>query len=212
MSKVNKYIMLDIESTGIIPEKEDLLQVGLLEVTFIDDRWIDGRRRLIQVHSDRQPESAFAKEHMVEIYKKSNSNNALLLEEVRGEIIDFAAEFDMKPPNLHFMGWNAGMFDVPFLVSKGALIASAYEQLPNGKEKRIGDFHYRVYDIQGAIQFTMNVMNLASIDEMKKKFDTLSGRTNAPLPEGQKHDALYDCVSQMNFLNDMLLLVKGHNG
>ncbi len=204
---MNKLIMVDIETTGIDPKKEDLLQVGLLQMSFVDGYWVGGTRLSIQVHSDRQPTTVFAKEHMVDLYKLSNEAPYISAKEIREQIIEFAKSFDMRPPNIKFAGWNAGIFDVPFLVEKGILEPSVYEQR-DGKEIRVGDFHYRIYDITGALEFVKNIYQTESLDDIKAKFDVLTDRRHAALPEGKKHDALYDCVNQMNTLNDLLGLMR----
>lgn len=203
----NKCIMIDLETTGISPDTEDLLQIGMLEMTFVENHWVGGRTLNIMQHSNREPETAFARKHMVEMYKRANETPYITPQLIRAQIINFAQTCSMAPPDIKFMGWNAGIFDIPFLVAKGILEPSVYKQVGD-KEIRVGDFHYRIYDITGALEFMKNLLGTDSIDDIKKMFEHLEGRHIAELPAGKAHDAIYDCVSQMNFLNDLLLLAK----
>jgi hypothetical protein len=65
--------MIDIEATGIDPTKEELLAVGILECTWDGNFWQPGRAKEWVLHTDRQPESEFAKEHMTALYAKCNA-------------------------------------------------------------------------------------------------------------------------------------------
>ena len=69
---MEKHFMLDIESTGIDSSKEDLLQIGILEADFDGNKWVAGRTLEIIQHTDKKPESVFAKEHMAKLYEVCN--------------------------------------------------------------------------------------------------------------------------------------------
>lgn len=202
---MEKHFMLDIESTGIDPAAEDLLQVGLLEVDWSDGFWWPGRSLEMVFHTDRKPESSFAKEHMVALYERCNAAAVLTPEVARGHILDFFKNCDAGGPDTYLMGWNASNFDVPFLVAKGVLRPSGYVPGPDGKDVRVGDFHYRIYELGGSVSLAQNV--LRSTDR-----GALLEAAKAAYPmnpwAGKEHDALYDCYSQLRLINGLIKLVR----
>lgn len=106
------------------------------------------------------------------------------------------------------MGWNAAIFDLPFLVEKSILWPPGYETV-DGKDNRTGDFHYHVYDLAGASDLFGNILNENSTKKIQEMIAGLDEYPKIELPVGGKeHDAIYDCLSQINFLNGMLRYFK----
>lgn len=203
---MEKHFMLDIESTGIDSKKEDLLQIGILECDFDGRFWKPGRSFELIQHSDRKPESQFAKEHMAKLYEVCNRAPKWEAENIRWMILDFFTKCGATPPDVYLMGWNASNFDVPFLVDKGVLQPSYYEIGPDGKDIRRGDFHYRIYELGGAISLIANKFpntDRKHLCEEAKKLDQI-----VPLPQGKEHDALFDCYSQLKILNGLIELAR----
>jgi hypothetical protein len=155
---MEKHFMLDIESTGINPEKEDLLSVGILEVDLVDGYWRPGRSFEELQFTSRQPESEFAKKHMAALYERCNQTQPITPETLREKVVAFFESCGAKTPDAYIMGWNASNFDVPFLIAKGVLKPSEYVSGPDGKDVRVGDFHYRIYELGGAVSIAQNVL------------------------------------------------------
>jgi DNA polymerase III epsilon subunit-like protein len=207
---VENTIMLDIETTGIDPACEDLLQIGMVQMVWDEDHWTLGEHGLnLLQFSNRAPVTEFAKMHHKDLYARCNSVVRRHPQELRRDILAFAAQCGLYPPDLKFAGWNASIFDVPFLVAKGVLESSSYRQ-EDAAEVRTGDFDYHIYDVQSVLQFVKNLWNTASKDKITNLINQLpiQGRHQIPLPDAKDHDALYDCVKQINFLNDLLALIK----
>lgn len=207
---MEKHFMLDIESTGIEPKEEDLLQVGILELDYANGFWQPGRSFEETQFTERKPTSSFAKEHMTALYEKCNNTQPMLVETFRAKILAFFEECGAKTPDVYLMGWNASNFDVPFLIEKGYLRPSKYEPGPDGKDVRVGDFHYRIYEIGGAVSLVQNALNYADRGTLLKDAEEL-GQKFGPtfiLPAGKEHDALYDCWKQTRLLNGLIYLAR----
>src|ERR1041384_482286 len=119
---MEKHFMIDIETTGIDPTKEDLLQIGVLELTFSGSYWLPGRSLEITQHSGRKPGSEFAKKHMTALYERCNKAEWRSPESIRAELLEFFGACGEKAPNIYAMGWNASNFDLPFLYHHRCLV------------------------------------------------------------------------------------------
>lgn len=199
--------MIDIEATGIDHTKEELLSVGILEANFNGTAWMPGQAKEWVVRCDRQPESEFAKEHMAALYAKCNVAPELSTERLRWEVLEFLRGCGTTGvTDTYFMGWNASNFDIPFLIAKGLLVASSYTN-EDGKDKQVGDFHYRIYELGGAVSLAQNAKNIERGEVLKLAKEAQS---RFPLPQGKQHDALYDCYSQLHLLNGLIEIVRGY--
>lgn len=196
---MNKIFMLDIETTGVDPTKEEVLQIALLEMNFDGHLWQRGRDFNFFQHTLREPTTKFAQDHMQDIYAKCRAAPMVQPEVVRQNILKFCKECGAEPPNIFFTGWNAGIFDVPFLAHHGYLEPARYEN-----DKLVGDCHYRIYELSGALQFLANVRGHNEINSMIKESHKV-----LPPPEGNRHDALYDCERQLAILNGLILMGRG---
>lgn len=210
--KRETYYMLDIETTGVDKDADDVLEIGIVEIrrNAAGHYWLPtGREFHRKVYSPRQPETVFAKEHMAQLYAECN-----LLNPERDDIGSVGEHLrhwlggeeeyllEHRIPRF-FMGWNASNFDLEFLFRVGALRPSYYN-LEDGKEVLRGDAHYRVYEQTGAIEFLIDVTGL-SRDTIMKLAEDMSP-FNLVLPEGKQHDAIYDCYSQINMMNGLIAL------
>lgn len=194
----NKIFMLDIETTGVDPLKEEVLQIAIIEMNFLAGFWEKGKTFNLFLHTDRKPTTKFALDHMQEIYAKCNASPKLAAEKVRQMILDFCEECGSTAPNIFFAGWNAGIFDIPFLAHHGFLIPAKYEN-----DKLVGDCHYRVYEISGALNLVANVRGNNEINSVLKEAQKMS-----PKLEGNRHDALFDCERQMHILNALIQMMR----
>lgn len=204
---MEKHFMIDIEATGIDPEHEELLSVGILEADWDGSQWIAGRCKEWFMRYEGEPTSQFAKEHMVELFRKCNTAPLLTVERLRWEILEFLRRCGTTGcEDTYFMGWNCSNFDLPFLIAKKVLQASRYETV-DGKDKMVGDFHYRIYEMGGAVSLAQNARgekDRGKLLELARSLDCLP----YPPKTGKKHDALYDCYAQLQLLNALIILAK----
>lgn len=204
---MEKHFMLDIEATGIDWTKEELLSIGLLEVDWDGEYWVPRKAREWLQHSTAQPQSDFAKAHMAALYERCRNAAHIPVERLRWEILDFFRSCGTKGvEDTYLMGWNASNFDIPFLCHDRVLEASRYEPGPDGKDRQVGDFHYRVYEIGGAVSLVQNQLRTIDRAEVIKR-----AREMAPpmfIPEGKQHDALHDCYTQLKLLNGLIALSR----
>lgn len=199
--------MLDIETTGIDPTSEDLLQIGVLEADFVNGSWVPGRSLVLYQHTSRSPGSEFAKKHMAELYKECNSRPYVPQRVLRQQLLEFFRECGIaKGIDTYLMGWNASNFDVPFLVNKGVLAPSRYEIGPDGKDVFVGDFHYRIYEMGGAVSLVANVLNRNDRKRLLEEAEAWGEEVS--LPAGKEHDALYDCYKQLRILNGLIRMAR----
>jgi len=194
----NKIFMIDIETTGVDPLKEEVLQIALLEMNFLGGFWEKGKTFNFFQHTPKQPTTKFALDHMKEIYEKCNKSPAVPPAEVRQMIVDFCVECGANPPNIFFAGWNAGIFDIPFLDHHGYLVPAKYEN-----DQLVGDCHYRIYEISGALNLVANVRGNNEINLVLRE-----AQKKSPKLEGSRHDALFDCERQMHILNALIGMMR----
>lgn len=211
---MEKHFMLDIEATGIEPDQEDLLQVGMLEVDFRDGFWRPGRTYEMLHQTKRKPTTEFAKQHQLELYARCNAAPMIPIHVSRDTILSFFKECGVEPPDVYFMGWNASNYDVPFLTYQGHLKPSRYVTLADGTDRRVGDFHYRIYEMGGAIAVVENALLFG---DRKKLIEVATelGHEVVPfdLPPGvAEHDALYDCFKQLRTLNGLIEMARSGRG
>lgn len=204
---MKQMFMLDIESTGVDKEKDDIIEIGVLEMRKpqAQGKWKPGKSLRMVLHTNKQPESAFAKEHMTALFAEANQREPMSVHNTRHRMLDFFKDCGcVGAKNVLFCGWNAGTFDVQFLVQKGYLVESGYTPDPGrpGKEIMTGDFHYRIYELSGAISLMSDILGFSPtlVRQMAQE------RAGKPLIDGRQHDALWDCHNQMNILNGLISL------
>lgn len=207
VSKVKQF-MIDIETTGIDPKTEDLLQIGVLELDFVHGFWRPGRNLEINIHTDREPASEFAKQHMAALYKKCNESGWIAPPDyIRQTLLRFFTLCGAESPNVYVMGWNASNFDIPFLCHKGVLVPTKYVTGPDGKDTMVGDFHYRIYELGGAISLAADVLGVPDKERSELCKQAEAAGDMIQLPEGKEHDALFDCYKQAKILNGLIALI-----
>lgn len=197
---MKKQFMLDIETTGIDPNTEVVLQIAAIEMNFSKKGfWEKGRKFEFYQHTDRHPVTEFAIAHMQDIYAHCNSVAATPVDQARQKLLDFFSDCGAKSPNVFICGWNVGIFDLPFLAHHGYLIPAKYDE-----GVLVGDCHYRTYEISGAIQLVANLRGRTDVNPIIKEAEK---RFPAP-SEGNRHNALFDCERQINILNGLIQM--GH--
>lgn len=212
-----KHFMVDIETTGTVRHVDKILQVACVEMRFEYPYWMPTGREFVRtLHYAGQPESEFAKKHMVELYKKCNDTpESSNCEALAYDMKEFIHQFEplnceaISESPKHFMGWNASGFDIPFLFDNKVLTPSWYQTVDRGaglKDEMRGDVHYRIYEQTGSLQFLCNLSGLDSKTIQQLAMDL--NPTNIDLPQGKSHDALYDCYKQIIMQNGMIAIAR----
>lgn len=210
---MQRYFMIDIETTGINPSMNRLLQIAVLVADFENGYWVPGDS-LVHYQGPPAddpfvPRNPFAIKYMQELYAECNRHPRLSADEVRSILLQFFWSHGCTGAKDTFlMGKCAANFDIPFLVQKGVLVPSGYETDPSDptKEIFIGDFNHRIYEMSGAIELAKDVLGLGKDDDLSER--AFSAYPEIEMPAGQKHDALYDCYYQLRVLNGLIRLTR----
>jgi len=193
--------MIDIETTGIDKKLDDILEIALVEIKLTDYWRPTGKVFHEILHSKKQPQNHFAKEHMRALYARCNKVHEskdyswCALELSRFLHTDKLAGFPA-----FIMGWNASIFDVPFMFEKGIASPSFYTD----ENELRGDFHYRVYEQTGSLNLICNILGLKR--DVVQDIASVVNPGEIELPSGKSHDALYDCYSQIKLMNGLIWL------
>ena len=199
-AKGTTRFMIDIETTGVRPGEDDILEIGILEVEYgPEGLWVPGSAYQTYVYSDKQPVSEFAVKHMAEVYKAANETPKKTVAEVRGDILNFLKDRGCEGYNVVFMGKNASGFDLPMMHAAGFLVPPGYVTTPEGKDVRVGDHHYSIYELTGAVNLACDVLGLPRKDV---EAAAMGGAT------GGKHRAIGDCYDQLKLLNGLIKLMR----
>lgn len=197
MSK--QMFMIDIETTGVDPSSEDILQIACVEMKFdANGLWKAGAELNFFQHTDKKPENEFSKKYLKNLFQTCNQVDYTKPAEVRSILLDFFRSCGSREPNNFLCGWNAAFFDLPFLTHKQYLVSPKYIE-----GKMIGDFHYRIYDLNGVLNFLVNIDKKVEINPLIKKVETMYLKR-----EGEKHDALFDCYRQIDILNGLITMAR----
>lgn len=201
---LEKHFMVDIEATGVDLDRDDILEVAFLECDYVDGFWRPGRTfEGIQSYKG-QPVSEFAKKHMSELYSLCNQAEYWASFIWRSRINDFFRQCGVQGQDVYLMGWNASNFDVPMLNRKGWLEPPGYRTKPDGTDQPTGDHHYRIYELGGALSLAQNVLSIPRKDVIEKA----KAAYDMEMPPGKEHRALWDCYSQLRFLNGLIKLIE----
>lgn len=180
-----QLVMIDCEMTGLNIPKDDIIQVAALKLQLKGNQYMIVDEPFNQfIHTDKEPESEFARTHMTEIYRKAQESKlnyqdiATLLKVWLG---DWAGK--VSPTG------DCVSTDIMFLASKGVITTSYYD----GDTPVEGTFFYE--------QFDLNPLKAVARTVAGSKFDKQLKR----LPGD--HDALIDCKNQAMELNAFLGLL-----
>jgi len=197
---------LDIETTDTDPKIDDILQIALVECRYRDGFWQPGRFFNKFLHTDKDPATQFAKDHMADLFKKCQKVPYEEPESVRGEILGFLRECGVRTPYVYIMGWNVSALDIPFMVEKGYL-RPFYRQTIEGMDIATGDFHYRVYEQSGSISLAQCVLGIENRNDLVARAQVDYHEIALPT-DGKDHDALYDCYRQLKVENGLIRLIR----
>lgn len=214
MSEPQKIFMVDIETTGVDFIRDDILQIAILALEQNKNGYWEPDA-LFEKHlkTDKLPKDPFALTYMGPLYAKSREiPDFEFPHAVRGEIKGWLAQqgaFNMAIP----CGHNAAAFDLPFLFGKGYAKPPAYDSnnVPSG------DFHYRVYELNGSINILSDILR---VDRKVVLQTALERGEHSPylpkmpelLPGRREHDAVFDCYKQTKILNGLICLGRNKDG
>lgn len=221
--------MVDIETTGVSKETDDILELAVLELQWPREHslfWVPASFYQTYIYTDRQPENAFARREMQELYDHCNSlDPSLNYGSCREGLISYFDGIGVKRPfGVQFMGNAAANFDVPFMIEKDVIKGCYYEQDPKDptKEHPRGDCHYRVHDQQGGIDLATKVTGIQCRSELStlcRKYgrqvidcaefekDALNQCYGSTL-KAKAHRALFDCFDQMHMENGLIQFLR----
>lgn len=188
--------MIDTETTGLDPQKDDVIQIGLVEMRWDGNFWKIGETiKEFLLYTDREPADDFAKKFMGPLYERCRRRGVSYKPE---ELRDRILQVFKKRGIYHLAGKNLGNFDLRFLEAKGYLLE--------------GDYHYRLYDLTGAMALVSDVLNLEENDDRLRGL-TLEAYARdvvaAPLQEEHKaHDAISDSIAQIQTLNGLIEMLR----
>lgn len=178
-------IMLDLEMSGVIPERDDILQIAMikLELQSADPRdygYLEvGRPLEIFIHSDKQPSNDFHEKYLKDIFAKANESK-VTPEEAKKLIHEWLG--DLK--GVVTPCGDAVHCDMGFLYAKGCI-----DRGDIGDAGPIpGTFHYEIFDL----------------NSLKLVARQLNGEKEKLKLEDGIHNALVDCRNQTTELNWML--------
>lgn len=177
-------IMLDCEMTGVVPERDSLLQLAMLHLTLEGKQYnVVGEPLVLYFPYDGEPENEFQKKYLSDIFKQCNEST-LTDEQAKEEIENFLGPLkgkvipvgDCVPVDMMFL-YARGILDRPDIIND--------KQTP-------GTFHYEFFDL--------NAPKALARAKMGKKFKVKG------LDDGI-HDALVDCQNQTKELNEYLKIL-----
>lgn len=194
-----RMFMIDIESTGVDIILDDILEIAIVQMDWVAGYWSPGVHYQTYVHCSKEPESEFAKKHMVEVYRQANRAEKRPARYIRNEIVDFLdIVCHRKGHDVIFCGWNL-QFDLGMLHQNNML------QRPGiVNDLNVGDHHYRTYEMSGAISLACDVTGLSREDLIAEAAQAYP----MDLPDGKEHQALFDCYKQIKTLNGVIRLVR----
>ncbi len=174
-----KVVMLDCEMVGVVPERDDLLQIAMLKLVLKGGQYEESGEPLnLFLHSDQKPSNQFHKEHLMHVFDACNKSD-ITPDQAKKQIHEWLGDWkgkvqpcgDCVPTDMSFL-YAKGCADRPDINDSG--------QVP-------GTFHYEFFDL--------NAVKAIARTKVGKKFE------HDELPA---HDALNDCKNQLVELNHYL--------
>ncbi len=184
-----KLVMTDCEMSGLYPEKDSLLQVAMVKLLLKDGKYtVQGEPLVIYLPFSGKPQSDFQKKFLSHIYEKCNTSDLGFPEAAR-QIENFLGK--------EYLGvaipvGDCVPTDIEFLYKNKLLKRPGYA--PDGSPIQ-GTLHYEFFDL--------NAVKTICRELLGYKFETPNQNPNI-------HDALVDCLNQIEELNLFLdILLRG---
>lgn len=185
-----KHFMVDIETCGLDPSYDDVLQIGILEVNEVGDYYEPGHAFCRTLHTSQKPSEFIANMHR-DLLPICNRTPMAYPSAIRAEILQFfktCGAGNDKPVSL--MGQNLMSLDVPFLLAKALLMKH--------------DFHYRVFELMPIARVASKLLR----EDVATVYKMAAEACPEIQPTGKPHEALYDCYTQLRTLNGIIRLIR----
>jgi hypothetical protein len=221
---MSKMFMVDLETTGTVIHPHPLnseppskiLQIAMLELNWSNEArlWRPGNLfEWLAYHEMPKKLNPFQEEHQKELFKRCSESRMIQTpSDVRIKMVNFMSDCGAKEVwDRKLCGWNASSFDVP-LLHRDRFLYAPYTD--NETDQLVGDHHYRIYELGGAIQYLENktsyevdrkeMLNEADKNGWAMMF-TAFGINKDEISAGRgSHDGVFDCYNQTATLNGIL--------
>lgn len=181
-------VMVDCEMTGVIPKRDELLQIAMLKLKLDGIQYVEeGEPLVLYLHTDKQPESGFQQKYLTHIFEQCNESQ-MTPQEAQQRVHDWLGK--------QLLGkvmpcGDCVPTDIAFLKEKGIITESDFE---NNKPKE-GTFHYEFFEMN-------------SIKAIARHL-TGAKESLSDLDEENIHDALVDCRNQTIEMNHYIKTLLG---
>lgn len=176
-------VMVDCEMTGVIPERDNLLQIACLKLKLKDNQYeIQGEPLVKYLKYDGQPSNDFHKKFLTHIFKECNKSK-LEPKDFKKELEDWLGDLKGKAQPTG----DCVPTDMAFLFAKGCA-----ERGDVGDAGQVpGTFHYEYFEMNP-------IKQLARVKAGTKDIE-IEGYNHEGI-----HDALVDCQNQLLELNKFI--------
>lgn len=192
--------MIDIETMGTDIDRDDIIQIGILECNKAGNYWVPGKSYMRTLFTGQVPKDEWIATNHKDLLTICYDTPLAKPEEIRADILKFIRSCG-EEGQFNVIGMNVVGFDLPFLVKKKMLVPPT-----TINTTRLGDYSYRVYEMRGAINLATDVLNVS--DKELFKLAKEASPKLFELPAGKKHEALFDCYKQLQTLNGVIKLLE----
>ena len=185
-------LMLDCEMTGVVPDRDQLLQIAMVKLKLQGNQYVEqGEPLVLYLKHEGHPQNDFHKQYLTHIFEKCNESD-LTPEQAKEKIHDWLGDLKGKVTP----AGDAVHTDINFLNHHGCINGSDI-----GDDGPIpGTFHYELFDA--------NPIKAIARQKAGKKEDK---KELAGFDEEGIHDALVDCHNQTKELNHYLEILIPSN-
>lgn len=200
MTAMNKTFIIDAEFTGL-SFSDMALELAILEVK-LDRGFYRPDKYFRRVFSCSLPmESSFAKQFHASLYDECRSAESATPNVVRDSILEFFAACGSEDPKKRILiGSRLKSFKLEILDKCRFLDKPQIMEFKSGP-KDLGDYG-EVIDLDSIDSFFAETF-ICSKASVEKKLADLN--IEAPMPQGQRHRALFDCFVYLKRLNEYRL-------
>ena len=181
-------IMVDLEMTGVVPDRDKILQIAMLRLKLNGDQYDEvGEPLVLYLQHDGEPENDFHREHLEHIFKQCNESKLQPLEakelisewlgDLKGKVTPCG---DCVHTDLAFLHHHG-------VIDRGDIIDG---------EPAPGTLHYEAFDL--------NPLKAMARQRTGRKEEK---RELAGYDEENVHDALTDCKNQLLELNHYMQIL-----
>ena len=176
-----QLVMIDCEMTGVLPNKDKLLQVAALKLERVKNQYRQvGEPFLKFLAYDGRPENEFQKQYLTHVFDECNKSD-LTPARLKTELHGWLGSYLNKATPVG----DCVPTDIAFLAANDCIDLSHFKN----DQPVPGTFHYEYFD--------MNAPKEIARVKMGGKFET-------PNLDENIHDALVDCENQLKELNHIL--------